>query len=176
MVTDLLLVTLLVVMVNVADVLPLGTRTKDGTTALESELLRATVRPDVGAALSMVTVPTDPFPPRTTAGSRDRLLGFALCTVMSVFASKPFERHVMVLVVSAPTKVVVNLSIPELLPLAIVIVLLAKTTAAFELDTFTVRGVAEGEESVRVRVPAAFPGSVDGLATRLLVPFKSTVL
>ena len=45
------------------------------------------------------------------------------------------------------------------------IVLLAKTTAAFELDTFTVRGVAEEEESVSVRVPVAFPGSVDGLAT-----------
>ena len=114
MVTFLLLVTLLVVMVNVAEVLPLGTKTNDGTIALESELLRATVRPDVGAALSMVTVPTDPFPPRTTAGKRDRLLGFALCTVMSVFASKPFERHVMVLAVSVPTKAVVNLSIPEL--------------------------------------------------------------
>ena len=114
MVTFLLLVTLLVVMVNVAVVLPLGTRTKDGTTALESELLRATVRPDAGAALSMVTVPIDPFPPRTTAGRRERLLGFALLTVMSAFASKPFKRHVMVLVVSVPSNAVVNLRIPEL--------------------------------------------------------------
>ena len=49
--------------------------------------------------------------------------------------------------------------------MAIVIVLLAKTTATFELVTLTVRGVAVGEDSVSVSVPAAFPGSVDGLAT-----------
>ena len=70
-------VTLLVVIVNVAVVLPLGTRTNDGTTALESELRKATVRPETGAALLMVTVPIDPFPPSTTDGSKATLDGLA---------------------------------------------------------------------------------------------------
>ena len=86
---------------------------------------------------------------------------------MSVRASKPFKEQTMVLVVSDETRAVVNLMIPELCPLAIVIVLLANTTAGFELETETVKGVAVGEASVRVAVPVDFPGSVDGLATNV---------
>jgi hypothetical protein len=70
-------VTLLVVIVKVAVVLPLGTRTNDGTTALESELRNATVRPETGAALLMVTVPNDDFPPSTTEGTKTTLDGRA---------------------------------------------------------------------------------------------------
>ncbi len=86
---------------------------------------------------------------------------------MSVRASKPFKEQTMVLVVSDETRAVVNLMIPWLCPLAIVIVLLANTTAGFERETETVRGVAVGDESIRVAVPVDFPGSVDGLATNV---------
>ena len=86
---------------------------------------------------------------------------------MSVRASKPFKEQTMVLVVSDETKAVVNLITPWVCPLAIVIVLLANTTAGFELETETVRGAAVGDASVRVAVPVDFPGSVDGLATNV---------
>ena len=86
---------------------------------------------------------------------------------MSVRASSPLAEQTIVLVVSVPTKAVVNLIIPWLCPLAIVIVLLANTTAGFELETETVRGVAVGSASVSVAVPVDFPGSVDGFATNV---------
>jgi hypothetical protein len=58
-----------VVMVNVADVLPVATVTVAGTCAVEVLLLdSATTVPPVGAAPLSVTVPVDDAPPTTEAG------------------------------------------------------------------------------------------------------------
>jgi hypothetical protein len=61
-------VTVLVVTVKVAVVLPAGTATLAGTVADELVLERVTVMPPVGAAAFKVTVPVDELPPATEAG------------------------------------------------------------------------------------------------------------
>jgi hypothetical protein len=69
MVTEVPAVTVLVVMVNVADVLPAGTFTLAGTTAAAVLLLcNETAAPPVGAAADSVTVPVEFAPPVTDVG------------------------------------------------------------------------------------------------------------
>ena len=60
--------TAVVVIVKVAVVAPATTVTDAGRVADDELLLRVTVRPPVGAALLMVTVPVDEFPPTTEVG------------------------------------------------------------------------------------------------------------
>lgn len=71
-VTFVLTFTALVVMLKVALVLPLRTRTVEGVCAAVVLLLDSvTVAPPVGAGPLSVTVPVDPDPPTTLSGFKD---------------------------------------------------------------------------------------------------------
>ena len=64
--------TVFVVTVNVADVVPAATVTDDGTVADELLLVRVTIAPPVGAALVSRTVPVTEVPPATLEALRPR--------------------------------------------------------------------------------------------------------
>lgn len=76
-------VTLVVVTVKVAVVLPAATTTLGGVTAAELSLHRPTQSPPAGAAPLRVTVAVEEFPPATEAGLRDSAVRAAPAVMVS---------------------------------------------------------------------------------------------
>ncbi len=74
MVTDLVRFTRVVVIVNVALVLPPGTVTEAGSLATDELSLSETTAPPLGAAALNVTVPWDVLPPLTLVGLSESAL------------------------------------------------------------------------------------------------------
>ena len=90
MVTDLVVVTVRVVTVNVAVVVPATTVTLAGTVATEVKLLeRVITAPPVGAGPFKVTVPVEGVPPLTLLGFRLRVLSTGAVTVKVVVRVAP---------------------------------------------------------------------------------------
>ncbi len=90
MVTDLVRFTRVVVIVNVALVLPPGTVTVAGSLATDELSLSETTAPPLGAAALNVTVPWDVLPPLTLVGFRERALNAGGVTVsVAVFVTPP---------------------------------------------------------------------------------------
>ena len=89
-VTDLAEVTVFVVIVRVATVLPAGTVTLAGTVATAVELLvRVTTAPPDGAGPVKVTVPVDEVPPFTEVGFKLSEVSVAAVTVKVVLFVAP---------------------------------------------------------------------------------------
>ena len=89
-VTDLVVVTVRVVTVNVAVVVPATTVTLAGTVATEVKLLeRVITAPPVGAGPFKVTVPVEGVPPLTLLGFRLRVLSTGAVTVKVVVRVAP---------------------------------------------------------------------------------------
>ena len=89
-VTDLVVVTVRVVTVNVAVVVPATTVTLAGTVATEVKLLeRVITAPPVGAGPFKVTVPVEGVPPLTLLGFRVRALSTGVVTVKVVVRLAP---------------------------------------------------------------------------------------
>ena len=108
--------TALVVMVNVADVLPAGTATETGTCAADVLLLNSvTAAPLAGAAPLSVTVPVELLPPTTEVGfsvSDDKLAAFTVSVALCEAPSIPE----IVADVLAATGLVVTANVADVLP------------------------------------------------------------
>ncbi len=90
MVAEVELDTAVVVIVNVALVLPAGTTTLAGTLAAFELSLSDTIAPLLGATLVSVTVPWEEDPPRTLVGVKVSVLKTGGPTVSAaVFATAP---------------------------------------------------------------------------------------
>ena len=90
MVTDLVVVTVRVVTVNVVVVVPATSVTLAGTVATEVKLLeRVITAPPVGAGPFKVTVPVEGVPPLTLLGFRARALSTGAVTVKAVVRVAP---------------------------------------------------------------------------------------
>lgn len=90
MVTDVDLVTRLVVIVNVALVLPLAIVTLAGTRAADELSLNDTTTPPLGAGLPNLTVPREVAPPLTLVGLTESALNTGRTTVsVAVFVTPP---------------------------------------------------------------------------------------
>ena len=90
MVIDVDLVTLTVLTVKVAFVLPAATVTLAGTVLVEELSLSDTTTPPLGAALPNVTVPREVAPPTTLVGLRVRAVNVgALMVRVAVFVTPP---------------------------------------------------------------------------------------
>lgn len=83
--------TAVVVTVNVADVLPAATVTVVGAFADPLLLEIAMLRPPLGAATLIFTVPVDGFPPTTDAGFRLRETIVGGLTVSVAVSLTPFK-------------------------------------------------------------------------------------
>jgi len=112
--------TAVVVIVKVAVVAPAATVTEAGTVAEPELLVRATVRPPVGAALVMVTVPVEEFPPTTEVGLTLSADEVGAVMVRLAVGEAPLKVAVIVAVVFVATAVVVTVKVAVVAPEATV--------------------------------------------------------
>jgi hypothetical protein len=120
MVDEVFVATAVVETVKVAVVAPAATETEAGTVALVEVLLRETVRPPVGAALVMVTVPVDEVPPATLVGLRESDATVGAVIVKVPLADVLLAVPVIVSVVVAETATVVTVKVAVVAPAATV--------------------------------------------------------
>jgi len=152
--------TAVVVTVNVAVVAPAATVTEAGTVAEVELLLRATLRPPVGAAELMVTVPVDEIPPATDVGLRASEDTVAAVMVKVAVALVLFAVAVIVAVVFVATAVVVTVNVPVVAPAATVTE--AGTVADVELLLRETLRPPVGAAELIVTVPVdEFPPTTD---------------
>ena len=111
--------TLVVLMVNVAVVLPAATVTVAGTVAAELLDVRFTTNPPVGAWPLIVTVPVEVLPPATVDGDSWTALTTSGAMMSVLVFAVPLSVAVMVTVVTDDTDSVVMLNVPELAPAGI---------------------------------------------------------
>jgi len=112
-VTDTLLVTTTVVIVNVALVAPAGTVTVTGTDPAVPVMDRLTTEPPAGAATARVTVPVTVFPPTTDSDDSEspfRMAGFMV--IVAELVAVP-TAAVIVAEVAAATNGVVTVKVAE---------------------------------------------------------------
>jgi hypothetical protein len=105
-----------VVTVNVADVVPAGTVTEDGTIAAAMfELERKTGTPPTGAAAEIVTVPVALLPPTMVTGFSERDVGSGPLVAREACAEETPRVAVMVVATSLPTATVdaVNVAVED---------------------------------------------------------------
>jgi hypothetical protein len=162
MVTAVEVVTVVVVMVNVADFWPLGTVTLAGTLATEGfELVSVTGCPAVQAGYAIYTVAITAFPPFTEL-LKPRLLAGGGVTVSGRLRLLAPEVAVIVTVLLEHCAVVVIGKDTVLLPAGTLTVLGTEATAGLLLLKLT--GHACGAVPLRITPPEADtpPGSVAG--------------
>ena len=116
------LATATVVAVKVAVVAPAATVTDAGTVTAALSLVTATTKPPVGAALLIVTVPVEEFPPTTVAGSIVTETTVGAVTLRFPLAETPLAVPVIDAVASVATGVVVAVNVADLAPAAMVTV------------------------------------------------------
>ena len=140
-----------VVTVNVAVVAPATTVTDAGTVALALLLERVTLRPPVGAAPLMVTVPVEELPPTTEVGLRTtpETAGGVMVSV-AVFELLPNVAVIVDVVVEA-TVLVETVNVPVVEPAATVVD--AGTVADPELLVRVTVNPPLGAAPVMVTVP-----------------------
>jgi hypothetical protein len=159
-----------VVIVNVADVLPAATVTLVGTDATAGLALdRVTAKPPVGARPVSVTVPVELLPPVTVAGLRvrvDRAGGFTVS--VPVLLTPPADA-VTTTAVWFATGVVVIVNVADVVPAATVTVAGTCAVDALLLDSATtVPPVGAAAFSVTVPVDDAPPITEVGLSVSVL--------
>jgi hypothetical protein len=165
MVTVVLVATRLVVAVNDAVFLPAATVMMAGTEA-PLVLLSVTLRPPVGAAPLMVTVPIDDAPPVTLAGLSATVDGTGAFTVSAPVADVPLAEAVIVAVMLETTGTDVAVNVAVLLPADTVT--LAGTAAPLVLVRLTISPpVGAAPLVVTVPVDEFPPVTLVGLSTRL---------
>jgi hypothetical protein len=156
--------TAVVLIANVADVLPAETVTDAGIAADEVLLVKATFIPPEIAGPVSVTVPVDPAPPATVLGDAltDASIGSVIVKVAILL--DPFKAAVIVAETSLFTADVVTVNEPRILPAAIEID--PGTLARVELlDSFTVNPpLGAGPVSVTVPAEETSPATVLGLS------------
>lgn len=148
--------------VNFAEVFPAGMVTVDGRVASLLLLERLTFTPPVGAAVPIVTVPLEVFPPTTDAGLRVKPVMTGGLTVSDADSETPFKLPVIVTDVCAETVRVLIANAACVLPAGIVIE--TGTVAALKLlESFTIiPPVGAAPERVAVPVEDVSPTTVDG--------------
>ncbi len=137
--------------VKVPAVEPAAMVTEAGTVAEVELLLRATVRPPVGAAALMDAVPVEEVPPVTLVGARFRPVRVGAVMVKVAVAEAPFAVAVIVELVLLATPVVVTEKVPLVAPAATVIE--AGTVAEVELLLRETANPPVGAAVLKVTVP-----------------------
>lgn len=168
-VAEVLLVTVEVLTVNVAEVAPDGTVTLAGTFAYPLLEARVTTAPPVPAAPFNVTVPVAVFPPTTEVGATVRLESAGADIVRDAVLLKPANVPVMVAVTVDVTDVVEIENVAEVAPAATVTD--AGTVALEELDVSVTIEPPGPAAPLRVTVPVepAPPRTEAGDTDRLLI-------
>ena len=159
-----------VVTENVAEVAPAATLTVAGTVAAALFEARVTVRPPAGAALLIVTVPVELFPPTKLVGFNERAVIAGGVTVIVPVAL--FEPVVAVTVtdVDERTALVVAVNVAVVAPAATLTEAGTTTAALFEARvTVVVLPAATGPFSVTVPVDDVPPATVEGLRATVLM-------
>jgi len=164
--------------VNVALVAPAGTETVAGTVAAEVLLdVRFTVRPPVGAALLIVTVPVELVPPVTVVGLTDTPVTVGAVTVrVAVLFDVPIEA-VIVGVALAATATVLTVNVAVVAPAVTVTgVVTVATPVALDASVTAIPPVGAGPLIVTVPVDWLPPTTDVGFRLSPLTVGASTVI
>ena len=165
----------MVLIVNVAVVLPAAMETDAGTVVparVEASLMG---KPPEGAKLEIVIVPTDEAPPKTVAGLNVRLDRTGALMVMVAVAVTPLSVAAMTAAVWEPTAGVFTANVPEVWP-TLMVTLAVTVTDLTVLVSLTVKP-ALGAGPVRVMVPVlvAPPTTDDGFRDIAPRPIGATL-
>jgi len=155
--------TAVVVTVKVAVVAPAGIVTEAGTVAAEFAELSGTVRPPVGAAALIVTVPVELLPPATEVGLRLSAVTIGALTVRVVAFVLPLSLAWSVTEVFVATGVVVTVKVALVAPAATVTEAGTVAAALPEVSATTWPPAGAGDARATVPVELVPPVTVDGL-------------
>jgi len=162
-----LLETATVVTVKVAVVAPAATVTEAGTVADAELPLRVTVTPPVGAALLIVTVPVEEFPPTTELGLRVTDDGVGAVIVKFAVGEAPLKLAVIVAAVVVVTATVVTVKVAVVAPEGMVTDAGVLAEAELSLREMTKPAAGAAEPIVTVPVdefpPTTLVGDIETL-------------
>jgi hypothetical protein len=154
--------TFVVLIVNVAEVLPAAMVTAAGTVALDELLDSEIVNPPVGAATLILTVPVAVLPPATLVGLKDNEVSEGGLIVRVACATPPFRLPSIVAAVCFATAIVFTVNVAATFPAGTVTVAGSVAELVLLERWMTMPPVGAGPLSVTVPADDALPVTVDG--------------